>query len=175
MLHLWFMSCVVNIFSISNHAIKLSRSHLSYITVHKSNKEFLEFFFFFFFFFFQTVHLQWLEHQWLVYYGWVEIVFASLGNSSVSSRKAIFKTIWGNFTYLSWKCMLCLFIRIASKAILMNTLDIPFLYRRSNDIPKLSPFAYWLCVLINPQWLELPVSRTNIQHSDATATSIARQ
>ena len=30
-----------------------------------------------------------------------------------------------------------------------------------NDIPKLSPFAYWSEVTINPLWLELPMSRTN--------------
>ena len=30
-----------------------------------------------------------------------------------------------------------------------------------NDIPKFSPYASWPGVLINPQWLELPISRTN--------------
>ena len=28
------------------------------------------------------------------------------------------------------------------------------------DFPKLSPFASWLGTMINPQWLELPMSRT---------------
>ena len=29
------------------------------------------------------------------------------------------------------------------------------------DFPKLSPFASWPGVMINPQWLELHMSRTN--------------
>ena len=29
-------------------------------------------------------------------------------------------------------------------------------------IPKSSPFASWLGAMINPQWLELPMSRTNV-------------
>ena len=43
----------------------------------------------------------------------------------------------------------------------MNTLNIPvFLIKDQKDIPKLSPFASWPGIMINPQWLELPMSRT---------------
>ena len=33
--------------------------------------------------------------------------------------------------------------------------------KKKKKTPNLSPFASWPCVLINPQWLELPISRTN--------------
>ena len=39
----------------------------------------------------------------------------------------------------------------------MGTLNIQLLYR----IPNLSPFTSLHCAIINPQWLELPISRTN--------------
>ena len=42
-----------------------------------------------------TVKLLWLEHRWLIYCGWVEHVFESLGNSSDDSRKQIFRDILG--------------------------------------------------------------------------------
>ena len=41
-----------------------------------------------------TVEPQSLEHRWFVYYGWFELVLESLGNSSDSSRKQIFKKIF---------------------------------------------------------------------------------
>ena len=37
------------------------------------------------------VKLHWLEHWWLVYRGWFELVFDSLRNSSGASRKQILK------------------------------------------------------------------------------------
>ena len=43
----------------------------------------------------------------------------------------------------------------------MSTLNIQLLYRRSKRFSNLSPFASWPCAIINPQWLELPMSRTN--------------
>ena len=59
--------------------------------------------------------------------------------------------------------MLCVLIRIASsdEAILMRTLNIQLLCRKSRKkIPKLSSFASRLGIIINPQWLEPPMSRT---------------
>ena len=42
----------------------------------------------------------------------------------------------------------------------MSTLNIQLLCRKSKKILKLSPFASWLGTIINPQWLEPPMSRT---------------
>ena len=56
---------------------------------------------------------QWLEHGWLVYRGWFKLFFQSLQNSSISSRKQIFRDF---FSYLSWNCMLCVLISIASSS-----------------------------------------------------------
>ena len=43
----------------------------------------------------------------------------------------------------------------------MSTLNIQLLCRKSKkQIPKLSPFASWLGTIINPQYLEPPLSRT---------------
>ena len=47
--------------------------------------------------------------------------------------------------------MMCVLIRIA---ILMSTLNIPLFYRRSKNIPKLSPISF-----------ELPMHRTNFHGS----------
>ena len=47
------------------------------------------------------------------------------------------------------------------KAILMSTLNIQLLCRKSKRFPKLFLFASWPGAMINPQWLELPISRTN--------------
>ena len=45
--------------------------------------------------------------------------------------------------------------------ILINILDIPFIFIEDrNNIIYLSPFACWPGNVINPQWLELPLSRT---------------
>ena len=41
------------------------------------------------------------------------------------------------------------------------------------DFPKLSPFASWTGAMINPQWLELPMSRTNFHGpKDVWATEV---
>ena len=38
-----------------------------------------------------TVKLQWLEHGWLVYRGWFELVFESLGNFTIDQENKIFR------------------------------------------------------------------------------------
>ena len=44
----------------------------------------------------------------------------------------------------------------------MTTLNIPLIYRKSRkDIPKSSPFGSCPGAMVNPQWLELSMSRTN--------------
>ena len=43
----------------------------------------------------------------------------------------------------------------------MNTLNINYCVENQKDFPKLSLFASWPGSMINPQWLELPISRTN--------------
>ena len=43
----------------------------------------------------------------------------------------------------------------------MSTLNIPLLYNRSKIFPKVSPFASWHGAMMNPQWLELAMSRIN--------------
>ena len=44
----------------------------------------------------------------------------------------------------------------------MSTFTIPLLSIRSKKkISKLSQFALWPGVILNLQWLELPISRTN--------------
>ena len=48
----------------------------------------------------KTVTLQWLEHRWLTYHGWFKLVFESLGNSSDSSRKHIFRCISWEYSYV---------------------------------------------------------------------------
>ena len=42
----------------------------------------------------------------------------------------------------------------------MSTLNIQFHDKIRKKIPKLSLFASWTGAMINPQWLELPMSRT---------------
>ena len=43
----------------------------------------------------------------------------------------------------------------------MSTLNIQSLCRNWKDYPKLSLFASWTGAMINPKWLELPMSRMN--------------
>ena len=56
--------------------------------------------------------------------------------------------------------MLCVLIRIASSS-LMSTLNIQLLCRKSIGFPELAIFASWSGAMINLQWRELPMSRTN--------------
>ena len=54
----------------------------------------------------------------------------------------------------------------------MSTHNIQSLCRRK-DYPKLSLFASWTGAMINPRWLELPVSRTNFHGpKDVPATEV---
>ena len=53
--------------------------------------------------------------------------------------------------------MLC----VLNEAILMSTLNINHCVENRKDFPKLSLFASWTGAIINPQWLGLPMSRTN--------------
>ena len=41
-----------------------------------------------------TIKLQWLEHLWLAYPGWFELVSEFLGNFANSSRQQIFRDIF---------------------------------------------------------------------------------
>ena len=58
--------------------------------------------------------------------------------------------------------MLCVHIRIASTRRFL-WVHSTYNYRAENrkDFPKLSLFASWPGAMINPQWLELLISRTN--------------
>ena len=56
--------------------------------------------------------------------------------------------------------MLCVLIRIAFEAILISTLNIQLLCRRSIDFPELGIFASRHGAMINLHWLELPMART---------------
>ena len=43
----------------------------------------------------------------------------------------------------------------------MNKLNIPLLCKDRKGFPELSPFASWPGAITDPQWFELPISRTN--------------
>ena len=64
-----------------------------------------------------TVELQWLEHWWLVYRAYFELVFESLGRNPIAAEIIILGIIQSDFSYLYWKGykgMFCVLIRIAS-------------------------------------------------------------
>ena len=67
-----------------------------------------------------------------------------------------------NLLILSWKCLLYVLIRIASTG---RFKWVKSTYRYNIEdrkvVPKVSPFAFWIGAVVNPQWLELPMSRTN--------------
>ena len=104
-----------------------------------------------------TVELQWLEHWWPVYHGLFELIFESLRNSSASSRKQIFRVI-----FLFYHEIVCCGyslespLRGDSNEYTQHTIFM----KKIKKIPKLSLFASWPGIMINPQWLELPMSRT---------------
>ena len=88
-----------------------------------------------------------------------DLGFESLENSSDSSSRQIF---FGIHSYFILKYMLCVFIRIASsKRFWWVHSTYHYLKKDRNNIPKLFPFASRPGALINPQWLELPMSRTS--------------
>ena len=69
--------------------------------------------------------------------------------------------ISGNFLILSPNCMLSVLIRI-DEAIQMSTPNIQLLCRKSKRFPWSTATAFWPGAMINPQWLELPMSRINV-------------
>ena len=85
---------------------------------------------------------------------------STLGNSFHSSRKRIFRKFLRKFSYLSWKDMVCVLIRIASsKQFYWVHSTCHYCIEDQNDFPKLTQFASWFGVMIDPQRLELPMSR----------------
>ena len=100
------------------------------------------------------------EHWWLVYFGWFKLVFESLGNSSRSLRKQIHMYLgifWGNFLILSWKCMCCVLIRIASmRWFWWVHSTYSYFIKDWKVIPKLYASVSRPGAMINPQRLKLP-------------------
>ena len=84
----------------------------------------------------------------LVYHGWFKLILKSLGKSCNSSQEN--------------KRELCLFYYENGCYVysLLNTLNIPLITEDQKDSPNLFPFALWPGTLVNPQWLELPMSGT---------------
>ena len=58
--------------------------------------------------------------------------------------------------------MLCVLIRIASSRRFKWVHSTCHYHLEGRKIPKLPSFASWPGVMINPHWLELPISRTNL-------------
>ena len=83
--------------------------------------------------------------------------FETLRNSSNSSRKQIFKEI------LFYREIVCCVYSLESphrgdsNEYTQHTITV----ENRKYFPKLSLFASWTGAMINPQWLELPMSRTN--------------
>ena len=66
------------------------------------------------------------------------------------------------FLILSWYCMLCLLIRIASsRRFFWVHATYHYFVEDRKHFHKLSPFASWPGAIIKSHWLELPISRTN--------------
>ena len=62
-----------------------------------------------------TVELQWLEHRWLVYHSYFELVLESLGKNSMTSADfIIFEIMQDDFLFYIDNGILCVLIRIAS-------------------------------------------------------------
>ena len=61
-----------------------------------------------------TVKLQWLEHRWLVYHGYFELVLESLGKNYIAANIIIFGIIYGDFLFNIENGKFCVLIRIAS-------------------------------------------------------------
>ena len=68
-----------------------------------------------------TVELQWLEHRWLVYHGYFELVLESQGKNPIAEDIIIFGIILGDFLFYIENGMFCVF----DEAILMRTHNIP--------------------------------------------------
>ena len=69
------------------------------------------------------------------------------------------------FSYLIMKIMKLYVVRTHKnrliEAILMSTHNIHVFIKVRRDIPKSSPFVSRPGTMINPRWLELPISWTN--------------
>ena len=72
-----------------------------------------------------TVELQWLEHRWLVYHGYLEPVLKFLGKNPIAADNIIFGIIKGDFLFYIANAMLRVLIRIDVEAILMRTYNMP--------------------------------------------------
>ena len=90
--------------------------------------------------------------------------------SSDSSRKQIFKEV---FLFYNKLYVVCTYWYHLIEAILMSTLNIPFLSKRSKKCTKKLLFASWHGPMINSQWLEQPISRTNFHcHNEVRAIEV---
>ena len=94
-----------------------------------------------------TVKPQWLEHWWLVYRGWFKLFFSVPTKFSNSSRKQIFR----NF-FLFYHGIVCCVYSLDSHSTYNRCVE------NRKDFPKLSLFASWTGAMINPQWLDPPMS-----------------
>ena len=61
-----------------------------------------------------SIKLQWLEHRWLVYRGYFEIVLEFLGKHHIVADIIIVGIILGDFRFHIDNDMLCVLVRIAS-------------------------------------------------------------
>ena len=61
-----------------------------------------------------TVELQWLEHRWLVYHGYFELVLEFLGKNPIAADIIAYGMIKDDFLCYIDNGMLCVLIRIAS-------------------------------------------------------------
>ena len=65
------------------------------------------------------------------------------------------------FYYILKMYVVCTHQNCLIEAILMSTLNIPFYYRRSKRHPYITSICLLPGTMIQPQWLELPISRKN--------------
>ena len=61
-----------------------------------------------------TVELQWLEHWWLVYHGYFELVLESLRKNPLGADIIVFVIVLGDFRFYIDNGMLCVIVRVAS-------------------------------------------------------------
>ena len=105
------------------------------------------------------------DRGWLVYRGWNELFFQSLQNSSSSSRKQIFKVFFFLFFHGIVCCVYSLESPDRGDSNEYTQHRFFFFFNRCvenrKDFPKLSLLGSWTGAMINPQWLKLPMSRTN--------------
>ena len=95
-----------------------------------------------------TAELQWLEHRWLVYNGYFELVLESIGIAADIIIFGIFRVIFF--------VILVMYVMCTKK----NRLDTQHTFMLKK-IEKLSLICHLAYAIINPHLLELPLSRTN--------------